>query len=114
MPFFLANTGTLHDSIILVVVPFGVDHPQQLDLSRNNYNIDNQPNQHQALIMDLSFDMVTSIPSVISHHWKAGTINWPMSIYITLIHVVGLVGSMKFFDCKVETLLWAFILWPIR
>lgn len=64
--------------------------------------------------MDLSLDMFTSIPSVISHHYKAGTINWPMGIYITLVHIVGVVGALKVLDCKMETLMWAFLLWPIR
>lgn len=64
--------------------------------------------------MDFSMDMITSIPSVISHHYKAGTINYPMGIYITLVHVVGVMGLTKVLDCKAETLMWAFLLWPIR
>lgn len=64
--------------------------------------------------MDFSMDMITSIPSVISHHYKAGTINYPMGIYITLVHVVGVLGLPKVLDCKAETLMWAFLLWPIR
>eukprot|EP00584_Thalassiosira_punctigera_P007968 CAMPEP_0172540074 /NCGR_PEP_ID=MMETSP1067-20121228/11150_1 /TAXON_ID=265564 ORGANISM="Thalassiosira punctigera, Strain Tpunct2005C2" /NCGR_SAMPLE_ID=MMETSP1067 /ASSEMBLY_ACC=CAM_ASM_000444 /LENGTH=35 /DNA_ID= /DNA_START= /DNA_END= /DNA_ORIENTATION= len=35
--------------------------------------------------MDLSFKMVKEIPSLVKHHWNAGTINWPMGIYITLV-----------------------------
>jgi stearoyl-CoA desaturase (delta-9 desaturase) len=36
-----------------------------------------------------------------------------MGIYITLVHVVGFVGAMKVLDCQVQTLMWAFVLWPI-
>lgn len=64
--------------------------------------------------MDLSFKMFTDIPSLVKHHWNAGNINWPMSIYITLVHVIGLVGVSKVMDCSRETLMWAFLLWPIR
>jgi hypothetical protein len=64
--------------------------------------------------MDLSYKMVSDIPSVVRHHWNAGNINWPMGIYITLVHVVGLVGVLKIMDCSKETLMWAFLLWPIR
>ena len=64
--------------------------------------------------MDLSIKMVTEIPALIKHHWNAGTINWPMGIYVTLIHVLGMVGATKVTACSKETLMWAFILWPIR
>ena len=58
--------------------------------------------------------MVREIPSLIKHHYKAGTINWPMGIYITLVHVLGVFGFTKVMDCSKETLMWAFMLWPIR
>ena len=63
--------------------------------------------------MDLSAKMFRDIPSVVSHHWREGTLNWPMGIYITLVHVVAAVGATKIAACSAETLLWAFILWPI-
>ncbi|GMH60259.1 hypothetical protein TrRE_jg8050 [Triparma retinervis] len=61
--------------------------------------------------MDLSPKMFREIPSVISHHWKAGTINWPMSIYITLVHIVALAGLPYLPLVKKETVLWSFVLW---
>jgi hypothetical protein len=64
--------------------------------------------------MDISMQMIKDIPSLVKHHYKAGTINWPMSIYITLVHVIGFVGVAKVMQCKIETLMWAFVLWPIR
>lgn len=57
--------------------------------------------------------MLSEIPTVIKTHYKEGTINWPMSIYITLVHVVGIIGLFKIPECSKETLLWAFCLWPI-
>lgn len=60
--------------------------------------------------MSLSYALNT-----ISHHWKAGTINWPMSIYISLVHIVAVVGLMNVLQGQAskETLMFAFILWPI-
>lgn len=63
--------------------------------------------------MDVSLKMFSEIPSVVRHHWNAGNINWPMGIYITLVHVVGFVGVAKLMECSKETLMWAFLLWPI-
>jgi len=63
--------------------------------------------------MDLSINMVKEIPSVIHHHWKNGTINWPMGIYISLVHVVAFIGLTTIPKCSLETLMWAFVLWPI-
>lgn len=58
--------------------------------------------------------MVRDIPSVVSHHWKNKSINWPMGIYISLIHVAAVAGVLRLGKCSAETLMWAFILWPIR
>jgi len=46
-------------------------------------------------------------------HYKAGNINWPMGLYITLVHVWALIGLARVPDCSTATLLWAFLLWPI-
>jgi stearoyl-CoA desaturase (Delta-9 desaturase) len=62
--------------------------------------------------MDLSMQMVRDIPKVISYHYREGNLNWPMIIYISLVHIVAVVGLTKVADCSKETLLWAFILWP--
>ena len=64
--------------------------------------------------MDVSLKMFSDIPSVVRHHWNAGNLNWPLGIYITLVHVVGFVGVAKLMECSKETLMWAFVLWPIR
>lgn len=49
----------------------------------------------------------------IVYHWKNKSINWPMAIYITLVHVAAVVGICTIQDCKWQTLLLAFVLWPI-
>ena len=64
--------------------------------------------------MDLSSQMFLDIPKLISHHYKEGNLNWPMMVYISLVHVVALIGLTRITACSPETLLWAFILWPIR
>lgn len=46
-------------------------------------------------------------------HYKEGTLNWPMIIYLALAHVAALVGLFSIHKCHPYTLLWAFILWPI-
>jgi len=58
--------------------------------------------------------MFLDIPKVVSYHYREGNLNWPMIIYISLVHIVAAVGVAKIPNCSPETLLWAFILWPIR
>ena len=64
--------------------------------------------------MDLSPKMFMEIPGLVKHHWKEGNFNWPMIIYVSLVHCTALVGVAKITSCSIETLLWAFLLWPIR
>lgn len=64
--------------------------------------------------MDLSPQMFADIPKVVKHHWKEGTFNWPMIVYISLVHYAALTGVAKLTECSRETLLFAFLLWPIR
>lgn len=64
--------------------------------------------------MDLSAQMWKDIPKVIEHHWKGGTFNWPMVVYIGLCHVLAVIGAIFYVkQCSAETLIWAFIMWPI-
>jgi len=63
--------------------------------------------------MDFSLQMIKDIPSVVKYHWKNGSINWPMSIYVGIVHTAACVGLMTIPKCSYDTLLWAFILWPI-
>ena len=46
-------------------------------------------------------------------HFRAGTLNWPMGIYISLCHYWALIGLTRVTSCSLPTLLWAYILWPI-
>jgi len=63
--------------------------------------------------MDLSPQMFREIPSLVKHHWKEGNFNWPMMFYVVLVHYVALVGVARLPQCSPETLIFAFILWPI-
>ena len=64
--------------------------------------------------MDLSLQMFRDIPKVIAFHYKEGNMNWPMIVYISLVHMVALTALTKLTSCSAETLLWAFFLWPVR
>jgi len=57
--------------------------------------------------------MVSECISTVVRHYKEGTLNWPMIIYISLAHVAAVVGLFTISQCHTYTLLWAFILWPI-
>mmetsp|Transcript_25061 Transcript_25061/g.81003 ORF Transcript_25061/g.81003 Transcript_25061/m.81003 type:complete len:341 (-) Transcript_25061:189-1211(-) len=46
-------------------------------------------------------------------HFTHGTVNYPMGIYITLVHAVAAVGLCYVRAAKAETLIWAFALWPM-
>lgn len=64
--------------------------------------------------MDLSPQMFRNIPTTVGDHYKAGNLNWPMLIYICLVHTVAVAGLFFIPKCSGQTLMWAFILWPIR
>jgi hypothetical protein len=64
--------------------------------------------------MDLSLQMVRDLPGLVKHHYKEGNFNWPMIVYISLVHTVAIAGLFALPRAKVETLLWAFALWPTR
>ena len=53
------------------------------------------------------------IMTTVKHHGQGGNINWPMAIYITLVHVAACIGLMYVRSCHKLTLLLAFVLWPI-
>lgn len=56
----------------------------------------------------------SELPKLVAHHYSAGNLNWPMIVYISLVHIVAIVGLLKIPAASADTLLWAFILWPIR
>lgn len=57
--------------------------------------------------------MVTDIPFVFAHHWKERSFNIPMIIYVSFAHYLAFQGLLHVSKCSKETLLFAFILWPI-
>lgn len=63
--------------------------------------------------MDFSAKMFKDIPSLVKNHWKNGAINWPMAIYVTIVHTAAFVGIKTIPKCSLETLLFGFALWPI-
>jgi len=63
--------------------------------------------------MDLSPQMFRDIPKVFKYHWEEKNFNWPMTIFLVLIHCAAVVGASKLTQCSAETLWLAFCLWPI-
>jgi len=63
--------------------------------------------------MDFSPAMWTSIVPTIKRHYTAGTLNFPMGTYITLVHIVALVGSTYVPLASAKTLLFSLVLWWI-
>ena len=57
---------------------------------------------------------LVEIPGNIAYHYKQGNLNYPMIVYISLVHIVAFMGLLALPQCSKETLLWAFALWPIR
>ena len=66
-------------------------------------------------MLDLfSYTSFKEVPQNVAYHYKQGNLNWPMIIYISLVHMVALGGVLALPHASRETLLWAFCLWPIR
>jgi len=58
-------------------------------------------------------NMVLNIPSVVSKHYKAGNIKWTSSICMLIIHSLALAALGRLPQCSKETLVFAYLLWPI-
>ena len=66
-------------------------------------------------MLDLfSYSSFAQVPKNVVYHYKHGNLNYPMIIYISLVHLVALGGILALPKASRETLLWAFCLWPIR
>mmetsp|Transcript_13671 Transcript_13671/g.20160 ORF Transcript_13671/g.20160 Transcript_13671/m.20160 type:complete len:328 (+) Transcript_13671:192-1175(+) len=57
--------------------------------------------------------MLTESLNNVIHHYKQGNLNYPMGIYITLVHIVAFIGLFYVPKCSTQTLFWSFFLWPI-
>ena len=55
----------------------------------------------------------TSVSSSVLKHINKKDLNWPMIIYLFLVHVAAVVGLFMIPNCHRYTLLLAFLLWPI-
>jgi stearoyl-CoA desaturase (delta-9 desaturase) len=54
-----------------------------------------------------------SMSSIIAKHHKAGNINYPMSTYTVIIHLIAIYSIVIIPQCKASTLMLAYILLPI-
>jgi stearoyl-CoA desaturase (delta-9 desaturase) len=57
--------------------------------------------------------MVAECVKTVARHYRAGNLNYPIIIYISLVHVAALVGLLTIQYCHRYTLMWAFALWPM-
>mmetsp|Transcript_17783 Transcript_17783/g.20484 ORF Transcript_17783/g.20484 Transcript_17783/m.20484 type:complete len:333 (+) Transcript_17783:123-1121(+) len=63
--------------------------------------------------MDFSAKMWMDIPRLVIDNWNEKKLNWPMIIYVSLVHWVAIVGITALPQCSKATLFWAWLLWPI-
>jgi len=63
--------------------------------------------------MDFSPEMFKNIPRLVIDFYNEKKLNWPMIIYISLVHWIAVLGIMALPQCSKATLFWAWILWPI-
>ena len=78
----------------------------------NHYYAHNQSKKLLSYFTTM-FGMKESIDTAV-RHYKEGNLNWPMIIYISLAHAAAIIGLFSLSQCHKYTLLWAFVLWPIR
>lgn len=57
--------------------------------------------------------LIKDTVETVTYHWANQSLNWPSAIYVTLVHIAGVVGFYEVRDCMWETLLLAFVLWPV-
>lgn len=57
--------------------------------------------------------MWRELPGVVWYHLKEGNINWAMTTWSMAMHYYSIKAIMILAECKKETLLFAFLLWPI-
>ena len=68
-----------------------------------------------STMLDLfTYSSFREMPTNVAYHYKHGNLNYPMIIYISLVHFVAIAGLFYLTEASRETLLWAFVLWPIR
>lgn len=53
-----------------------------------------------------------SIDAIV-YHYKQGSLNWPMVVFLTLAHVAAVIGLFTIRQCHPYTLFWSFLLWVI-
>ena len=94
-PSLFSNLGEIENSCNRVMTPDAPDRP------RPGSRLTMNP-------VKLAKDTVEAA----GYHWANRNFNWPMSVYIVLVHFAAVVGLCTVRSCKVETLMLANLLWP--
>ena len=58
-------------------------------------------------------NLISDTFDAITHHVKAGTVNWPMVIFLSLAHAAAVWGAFSISQCDYRTLIFAFLMWPL-
>lgn len=69
--------------------------------------------QHKRELDWNPLNNVVAFGSAAWKHWKQRDINWPMCVYMSVVHWVFMVGCKTMVECKWQTLALAFALWII-
>lgn len=57
--------------------------------------------------------MIISAIKVCWDHYRADNVQWPMLLFLVVVHLAALVGIWVFSDCLWQTKLLALLLWPV-
>jgi hypothetical protein len=68
---------------------------------------------HQRSLTLNPITLAKDTVEAIAYHWKNESINWPMGVYITLVHVAAVIGLFNVSVASWQTRFLALILWPI-
>lgn len=97
------NTGTT------VEVATSTVHKNATNPNTNNNNKSNSKSNNNKS----NNDQKSGALSTIHYHLSNGNVNWFMSSWVILVHILAIAGIANIPNCKAETLLFAFLLWPI-
>jgi len=73
----------------------------------------NPLSRHHPTKMRTGFDGLVGAGEAVMWHFKQGNFNWPMIVYMSFVHYTAFLGLCALTSVSWQTLLWAFLLWPI-
>lgn len=80
-------------------------------------NTQGYEHHHDGAKREIDWNPATNATALVRaflRNWSEGNINWPMCLYIGVVHVAFAVGLRTLLSCKSQTLLLAFVLCAVR